>query len=214
MKMQPFDAVREFEETIADYAGAPFGVAVESCTAALLLSLMYRGVRGQAVAIPKNTYPGVPCSIVHAGGYPVFTGHWEFSNSGYWLEPWNIYDGALMFHRGMYRGGLHCLSFHIRKHLGIGRGGMILTHDPEAVRWLKLARFDGREECPISEQKEFTVVGLNAYMMPEQAIRGLQIFEAIKYKNLPDLNVNNQGYGSIDLSRSPAWSMYREAVSA
>jgi dTDP-4-amino-4,6-dideoxygalactose transaminase len=45
----------------------------------------------------------------------------------------------------MYEPGtLHTLSFHRRKHLAIGRGGMILTDDAEAAKWLRLARYDTR----------------------------------------------------------------------
>ena len=43
-------------------------------------------------------------------------------------------------------GTFACLSFDIRKHLGIGRGGMILTDDPWAARRFRLARFHRRHQ--------------------------------------------------------------------
>ena len=38
-----------------------------------------------------------------------------------------------------------CLSFHTKKHLKIGKGGMILTNSKEAVEWFKMARYEGRD---------------------------------------------------------------------
>jgi len=64
--MNPYKSVAEFEEAIAHFAGAKYGVAVESGTAAIFLSCVYMGVG--TVTIPKHTYPSVPCSIIHAGG--------------------------------------------------------------------------------------------------------------------------------------------------
>lgn len=205
--MNPYSVVREFEETIAEYAGAKYGVAVESCTAALFLSCVHRQVKN--VSIPKNTYPSVPCSIIHAGGAVHFHGDkWE---GLYELHHYGIWDGALRFQRGMYAGGFHCLSFHIKKHLPIGRGGMVLTDSEPARDWFRKARFDGRGELPL-EEDSLDVLGWNMYMEPAQAIRGLQLFESIKTKDLPDLPVSAQGYANLDLSRFPIYSQQVAAL--
>lgn len=195
----PYAVIDEFEKTLAEYAGSQYGVAVESCTAALFLSLEYRKHKMRtkyigSVGIPSLTYPGVACSIIHAGGHVLFTDKmWE---GVYELHPFNIWDGALRFCRNMYMGGLHCLSFHVKKHLPIGRGGMILTDDVEAYQWLKKARFDGRAEVPL-QQDEFTMLGWNLYLTPEQAVRGLQLFSVVKDKVLTDLDVAEQGYPNL-----------------
>lgn len=192
----PYKVVAEFERVIADYAGAKYAVAAESCSAALFLSCLYMQVK--EVTIPARTYPSVPCAIIHAGGKVRFSD--EPWSGIYELASYGIWDGALRFQRGMYAGGLHCLSFHAKKLLPIGRGGMILTDSQEAHDWLKLARFDGREECDLSSQKEFKVLGWNAYLQPEEAARGLLLFASAKHKELPDLRVEDQGYP--DLSKS------------
>lgn len=203
----PYFVIDEFEKTLAEYAGSTYGVAVESCTAALFLSLEYRRHKKKikhlgSIGIPAHTYPGVACSIIHAGGHVKFSDNeWK---GIYELYPYNVIDGALRFQKGMYSTGLHCLSFHVKKHLPIGRGGMILTDDEEAYRWLKKARFDGRDEVPL-QQDEFTMLGWNMYMTPEQAVRGLQLFSVIKNKVLPDLDVQSQQYP--DLSK---FRVYRE----
>lgn len=197
----PWDAVRKFETTIAEWAGARYAVAVESGTAAIFLSLQYRAVRDEEVTIPKRTYPSVPCSIIHAGGRVRFS---EKPWAGvYELEPLGIVDGALRFRAGMFQGGLHCLSFHAKKRLNIGRGGMILTDALVAAEKLRRMRFDGRAEVPL-ERDKLTTLGWNMYMQPEQASRGLMLFQALGGRDLPDLEVEAQGYP--DLSQFPIYS--------
>jgi len=200
--MNPYEVVDSFEQRVSEWAGAKYGVAVESGTAAIFLSLMFLkqfdGGVGN-VTIPCQTYPSVPCSIIHAGGKVVFTNFmWH---SEYELYPLNIWDSALRFKRGMYRGGFQCLSFHIKKHLPIGRGGMILTDDKEAYEWFKKARFDGRSPIPLAEDN-FTMLGWNMYMQPADAARGIQLFEVLRQKypdGMEDLKVEEQGYPNLSL---------------
>lgn len=195
-KFNPYLVVHNFEERIAEWAGSKYAVAVESGTAAIFLSLQYvkQRIGVSHVTIPRNTYPSVPCSIIHAGAKV----HWsnEQWSGVYELKPYGIIDGALRFRKGMYKGGLHCLSFHIKKHLPIGRGGMILTDDKDAYEWLKRARFDGRNPVPLQEDN-FTVLGWNMYMTPADAARGIQLFEVIRDKDIPDLKVEDQGYPDL-----------------
>lgn len=203
----PYTIVAEFEERVAEWTGAKYGVAVESGTAALFLSLMYhRSLHPETnflgrITIPKHTYPSVPCSIIHAGGVIDWSDEsWE---GEYELKPLEIWDSALRFKKDMYHGGLQCLSFHIKKHLPIGRGGMILTDSLEASNWLKKARFDGRSPVPLLED-DFTQLGWNCYMEPASAARGIQLFEVLRNKDLPDLKVADQGYPN--LSKFPVYT--------
>jgi len=194
--MNPYIVVEELETRIAEWSGATYGIAVESCTMAILLSLKYLKVEGTIIQLPKFTYPGVACSIIHAGAKIEFTDDkWE---GIYQLYPVKIIDGALRFRKGMYvKDTLHCLSFHLRKRLNLGRGGMILTDSKDAYDWLRLARFDGREPIPLQEQKEFKVLGYNAYMQPADAARAIQIFEVLRNQDLPDLPFEEQKYTDL-----------------
>jgi len=199
---EKYKIVSEFEEKIADYAGSRYAVAVSSCTNALFLCCKYKRV--DFVSIPKHTYVGVACSIKHAGGRILFINKkWK---GIYTLAPHDIVDSALRFRKGMYiKGSLYCLSFHWKKHLPIGRGGMILTDDKEAYDWLKRARFDGRDEIPLSKQKDIKVCGYNMYLTPEQAEKGLELF---RYRNeiqlsQDDLRIEDQHYP--DLSKFTAF---------
>lgn len=191
--MSAYEVVKKFEAKIAEFAGAKYGVAVSSCTNALFLACKFKQV--QYVHIPNHTYPGVACSIIHAGGKVYFR---DVAWSGiYRLRPYEIYDSALRFQPHMYiKDSLYCLSFHAKKHLPIGRGGMILTDDDEAYRWLLCARFDGRKEMPLSKDN-LDMLGYNMYLTPEQAARGLMLFNAMKNVDWLDLAVEDQGYPDL-----------------
>jgi len=165
-----YKVVESFEREVATYAGAPYAVAVDSCTNALFLACKYLGV--EDVWIPARTYLSVPMSILHAGGRVHFEDReWR---GAYQLKPYPIWDGAKRFRSGMYQGGLHCLSFHANKIIAIGKGGMVLTDDIDAVDWLKQARYEGRHQRPYDEDR-VDMLGWNMYMTPEQAARGLTL---------------------------------------
>jgi dTDP-4-amino-4,6-dideoxygalactose transaminase len=188
----PYKVVDKFEKMIAKWSGSKYAVAVESGTAAIFLCCIYKDV--DTVSIPKFTYPSVPCSIINARGWVEFD---DRKWSGvYELKPYGIWDGALRFKPNMYKGGLHCLSFHMKKHLPIGRGGMILTDDIKAYKWLKKARFDGRNEVPL-EHDTFDMIGYNMYMTPDQAARGIMLFSTIDQKGNKDLDTNKQEYPDL-----------------
>ena len=76
-----------------------------------------------------------------------------------------------------------CVSFQFRKHLSLGRGGIILTDDLSAATELKKMSYDGRlPDVPWREQ-DIETMGYHYYMTPETAKIGLdKLPEAIKLK--------------------------------
>jgi dTDP-4-amino-4,6-dideoxygalactose transaminase len=65
--------VRAFERAFASYVGAPHAVALNSCTAALHLSLLAAGIGpGDEVITTPLTFCATANTIVHAGATPVF----------------------------------------------------------------------------------------------------------------------------------------------
>lgn len=188
--MNPYESVINFEKKMAEFVNSPYAVAVDSCTNALFLSCYLLKIKN--VLIPKKTYISVPCSIIHAGGSVSFEDlEWEGS---YQLKPYPIFDSACKLSKNMYqKNTFQCISFSYNKILNIGKGGMIFTDDEDAYKWFKLARYEGREEIPLTEQKEFNVIGWNMYMTPEQASRGLILSSYLKDNNVihpvyPDLS--------------------------
>ena len=145
----PWDIVDIFEKMVAEYAGSKYAVSIDNCTDALFLCLKYLNAAGD-IQIPARTYVSVPQTIIHAGCNPVFK---DFEWDGvYKLDPYPILDGAMRFKKDMYiKGTFQCLSFHLKKILPIGKGGMILTDDKKAYDWFKLARYEGRDiNVPLS----------------------------------------------------------------
>lgn len=177
----PWDVVDAFERMIASYAGSKYAVSIDSCTNSMFLCLKWLNASGR-ICIPSCTYVSVAQAIIHAGCSVDFR---EIEWSGtYRLDPYPIVDGATRFTKGMYDPGTyHCLSFHIKKILPIGKGGMILTDDLEAVKWFKKARYEGRDISKNYENDNIEIIGWNMYMPPEQAAYGIQ-----KFIELPEYN--------------------------
>lgn len=197
--MNSFSIVRQFEESVAKFAGSRYAVAVNSCTSALSLSLEYVKQKtlhsGGAVVLPAHTFISVPMAVIHAGMRVCFQDiEWR---GCYQLYPHPVIDGALRFRKGMYQGGLHCLSFHARKILNIGEGGMILTDEEKAADWLRAASYCGRK-APDYSVENIEMIGWNVYMHPEKAARGLHLMEYIQDE--PDQVVNYP-----DLRKVKAW---------
>jgi len=193
-----FDVVRQFEDALAEYTGAPHVVTVDSCTNAIFLSLLWWRASGptNVVGVPRRTYVGVAQSVRNAG----YSIEWDDLPWAGWypLLGTPIVDSARRFTSGMYEllspASLVCVSFQIAKHLPIGRGGAILTDNANTAAWLRRARFDGRtagdSAAPIQ------VPGFHMYMPPPDAARGLWLLswlprdnEDLPNDDYPDLSL-------------------------
>lgn len=198
--MNHWNIVRQFEDLLAAYTGAPHVIAVDSCSSALFLCCKFQEVR--QVTIPKRTYISVPFSILNAGGTVQFEDQDWFDRGVYSLKPYPIIDAALTLKQRMYqRGQMICLSFNSKKPLPIGRGGCILLDDPDADAWLKKARCNGRSDVPM-DQDRIESIGWNVYMTPEQAARGIELLHnheirpvRIDYPDLSTMPVFQKGTG-------------------
>ena len=166
-----FNVISEFEEKIANFFGSPYGIAVDCCTHGLELCL--RDQKIQKFSTPKRTYISVPFL---ANKLNIdFEWRDEVWQDYYYLGNTNIVDAAVLWEESSYiPGTFMCLSFQFRKHLSLGRGGMILTDNKEASLRLKKMSYDGRlPDIPWREQN-ISSVGYHYYMTPETAQLGLQ----------------------------------------
>lgn len=206
-RINPYQIVRLFEQAMQDYTGAPYAVSVDSCTSALFLCCAYHEV--ERVTIPAQTYLSVPMAIMHAGGEVVFDRSTEANKwrGAYQLQPYPIWDAAKRLTSGMYQAGqFMCLSFHIKKSLGIGKGGMILTDDADAVEWFKKARYEGRSE-KFYKDDDISSLGWNMYMTPQEAAHGLCLLQ-----NYPEHNADLQEVnGYHDLTQ---FSVFKDCATA
>ena len=184
--------VREFEHEMAYFYGAPYAVATDCCTHAIELCL--RLTKPKAVTCPNHTYVSIPMTFEKLGI------QWQFHDT-YWKDYYyigntNIIDGAVYWkEEGYISNTLMCLSFQSKKHLNIGRGGMILLDNSEQYEQLLKMRYDGRvDDIPWAEQNIDTI-GYHYYMTPEQAEIGLEKLKTARvakskqwsFKDYPDL---------------------------
>ena len=175
-----FEIIKDFENKIAEFFGAPYAVAVDCCTHGIELCLRMGNI--QHYSIPKRTYISVPFLAKKLG----ISFEWrdEDWQDCYYLGGTNIIDAAVLWQQDSYiPKTLMCLSFQYKKHLSLGRGGMILTDDKESAILLKKMSYDGRlPDIPWREQNIDTM-GYHYYMTPEIAERGVnQFFNAMTSK--------------------------------
>lgn len=215
--MNAHQVTRDFERAVAEYTGAPYCVAVNSCTMALLLSCAW-WVKQQRVAafereqhahlrvtVPKLTYVGVPMSVRHAGASVEFSDQlWE---GAYQLYPSQVWDSARWFTYGLWQSlnnrtrctaakAMVCVSFHATKTLGIEQGGAILHGDAEADAWLRRMRFDGRTEGVAVAYDDIREIGWHCYMNPSTAAQGLMRMSALPKHSEP---LPNSDYPDLSL---------------
>lgn len=182
LKSDPWDSVTLFENKLAEYAGSKYAVCVDSCSNAMFLCMKYLGITGQVITLPKHTYASTPMQCIHAGNQIQFE---DIEWSGeYHLGDTPIVDAATRFRKGMYKlGTYYCVSFHHRKTLKIGRGGVILTDDKEFADWCRPMIYDGRHKYVMHNVDDYECIGYHMYMTPEDAEIGLA-----KFKDIPDVN--------------------------
>lgn len=188
----PYRVTRDFESALCGYTGSPYAVAVNSCTAALLLACKWFLPR--CVRIPRHTYCSVPQAIVLAGHEVQFTNDkWR---GAYQLDPLPVWDSARRFTSGMYiRGQYQCVSFSAAKILGIEQGGAILHDNEDADNWFRRMRFDGRTEGLNPGEEEFSMIASHCIMLPSIAAQGL-----LRLHHLPKVNEDMPDYPYPDLS--------------
>lgn len=192
------ELVRKFETEIADFYGAPFAVATDSCTHAIELCLRHRPPAPEIeITIPARTYVSVPFTLMKLDL------NWNFIDQVwqdyYYLNGTKIVDAAVFFKRHGYINGTYmCLSFQFKKTLSLGRGGAILCADAKDYDKLKQMSYDGRTDDRPWKEQNIHSIGYHYYMTPETAALGSQkLKDAVAkpsqgsddYPYLPDMSV-------------------------
>ena len=186
-----FESVNKFEIAIANFFGAPFAVAVDSCTHGIELSLRY--LNEESINVPCRTYLSIPFLSKKLG----IQLNWD-------RKPWKdlyyltdkVIDAAVLWKRNSYISGkFMSISFQYQKHLSLGRGGMILCPDESSYKILKMMSYDGRTPDIPWRNQNIQIIGYHYYMTPETAQLGIdKLDDAIKlkpkiwnYEDWPDL---------------------------
>lgn len=209
--------VAEFEALVAGYVGSKYGVAVNSGTSALHLSLLALGIgQGDEVITSDFTFPATANAIELTGAkavlvdidlntYNIDVGQIErkLSDRTKAIVPVHIfglmadmepildlahrYDlrviedaacalGATCVIKGETRyagslGDLGCFSFHPRKNITTGEGGMVVTDNSELAQEIRELRNHGMVSR--HGKADFASAGYNNRMTEMQAAIGL-----------------------------------------
>jgi len=153
------EVTKQFEEKVAKYVGAKYAVATCNCTVALELCLMAQDIKGEVI-IPDFTHPATIQAVINAGATPVlfdvdlnsynisldlvYTGAKavipiSWAGNPLWAYPYaniTIEDAAcsLGSQFDFHKTGSQvttCFSFHPRKLITTGEGGMVTTNDED-----------------------------------------------------------------------------------
>lgn len=188
-----FEIVDKFEKAIAEFFGAPYAVSTDCCTHAVELCLRYKQVK--KAACPKHTYLSIPMTFKKLNiDWSWYDEEWT---DYYSIRGTDIIDAAVLWKANSYiPGTMMCLSFQYRKHLSLGRGGMILLDNKQDRDALIKLGYDGRHrDAPWAEQ-DIDSIGYHYYMTPETAKLGLEKLPAAiatppaqwTWKNYPDIS--------------------------
>jgi perosamine synthetase len=221
--------VMDFENALSEYVGARFGIATNSCTSALHLSLLLSGIKpGDEVICPSFTCMATANAIHHVGASPIFV---EIDPRTFNLDPAHVKEvispktrGIVAVHQiglsadmdeliriaddhdlvivedaatalgGEYKGkrigslgSPTCFSFHPRKVITSGEGGMITTDDEAFMEKARIVRAHGasisdleRHHAKGTIYASYPVVGYNYRMTDMQGVMGV-----IQMKKLP-----------------------------
>ena len=187
-----FEIVNKFEKSIANFFGAPYAVAVDSCTHGVELCL--RLERVTEISVPVRTY----VSIAFLAQKLNIKLNWNKSKwEDYYFLTSKIADAAVLWRKRSYiKGKFMCISFQYQKHLSLGRGGMILCPNLKSYNDLKKMSYDGRVPNMPWREQNIDTIGFHYYMTPETANLGLKKFKKAieippkkwKYKDWPDIS--------------------------
>lgn len=190
--MSDFAPLFEFEKAVADFWQSRYAVAVDCCTHALELCLH---VKPEHAVCPTRTYASVPMMMdKRKYSYEFLNKPW----TNYYYLTNQIIDAAPYWKRdGYVNNSLMCISFGHKKHINIGKGGMILLNDKNLYTRLQKIRYDGRSihSGVMYKDDNISELGFHYYMTPETAAVGLEIFN--QKKDLPVKTVRHTDYDDL-----------------
>lgn len=164
-----FNTVSVFENKIAEFFGAPYAIAIDSCTHGIELALRLTGVKH--ISIPKRTYLSVPFLAEKLNIDRTWRDE-QWVNYYYITD--RIIDAAVLWKPKSYIPNTFMgISFQYQKHLSLGRGGILLCDNADEAKMLKKMSYDGRLPAVPWREQNIDTVGYHYYMTPETAQLGL-----------------------------------------
>jgi dTDP-4-amino-4,6-dideoxygalactose transaminase len=124
-----FNKITEFENKIAEFFGSPYAVAVDCCTHGIELCMRHQHTG--IIKVPRRTYISVPFLSAKLG----ILLEWKDEEwTDYYYVTDTIIDAAVLWKKDSYISGTFMnVSFQFKKHLSLGRGGIILTDNKKSA---------------------------------------------------------------------------------
>lgn len=168
-----FSTVQTFEKKIAEFFGAPYAVAFDSCTHGIEACLYL--TKAKNIIVPKRTYISIPFLARKMN----ISLEWKDENwQDYYYLTEDIIDAAVLWKRNSFiNGTFMSLSFQYQKHLSLGRGGAVLCSNFKEYEALKKLSYDGRLPNTPWREQNIDSFGLHYYMTPETAQLGIDKLE-------------------------------------
>lgn len=221
--------VKEFEEKWAEFTGAKYAVATNSCTSALDIAVRVADLPYECT-VSAFTFISSALCIANAGKKVKFVDIDEYSMctpkadiqvlyAGNNFGRGTIYD---MAHAGgmKHQGLISCWSFHAVKNLPTGDGGMLTTNSEAIYRRAKALSWCGIDKSTFDRSGDgyswdyhIKEIGLKANMNDITAAIGLAQLKKLKERNEYRFKVANwyDKYLSPHIERpfpSDTWHMY------
>lgn len=207
--------VFEFEKALAEYVGTKEVVAVDSCTSAIFLSLLWEkkhhSSRSFEIGIPAMTVPLVAAAALEAGVKIHYTDNVDWIGGKYLLDGSHVYDSAHELEKNMCRKmdmqDKVCFSFYPTKNIGSADGGAIATNDPKFAKWARSISTYGRNQGTKygnSWDYEVEIVGYKRHYTNLQA--------AICLEQLKRLDETNESRAKIRDRYNKAFSLSNKSL--
>ena len=194
---------KEFENSVRNYTGSKYAIAVTSCTTGLELALRVLNIReGDEVIVPDYTYPatatvvsivGAKAVIVDVNPKSMLIDYDEIEKAitkkTKAIIPVSIFGNPLNYERlneiknkynlyiiedaacsigAEYNGkkvgslaDISVFSFHPRKFITTGEGGMITTNNEDWADWMNSYKHFGMGKATERQEVEFEIIGTN-----------------------------------------------------
>jgi UDP-4-amino-4,6-dideoxy-L-N-acetyl-beta-L-altrosamine transaminase len=183
------EIVLEFEKNFCEYVGAKHACSINSATNAIFLLFLSKG---ESVNVPSMIPPVVLNALITSGNRINFTDDVTWIGGSYILHDFGNYkviDSAQRVERDQFRkeanpSDLMFFSHYPTKPVGSCDGGMIVSDDPDKIRWLKEATMNGMSFSENNWDRSIKFPGYKMYMNSIQAF--------IANENLKKLDQNKE----------------------
>lgn len=208
--------VSELEDSICEYVGARYGIALNSATNAIFLSLLNKNIN---ISIPSIIPPVVLNAIKTSNNDYNFIDNIEWVGDSYILhtfKDYKIVDSAQKIEPQQFinecnDNDLMIFSFYPTKPIGGCDGGMIVSNDKEKINYIREMCLNGMTFSSNNWERKNKYIGYKMYMNSIQADIVHRNFKQYDSKRDRLLNIRNLYNKKLELNNT-SFHLYRITV--